>query len=172
MDFLDIYRRFYEPESPLWALLGLHSELVRRRAEQVLDRHPELGADRALVVMGSLLHDIGICRCDAPSIGCHGTEPYLRHGPIGAQMLRALPEETFAPLSREALARICERHTGTGLPGYEPETLEEEIVCYADKFFSKSHPERERNVEQTAEMLSRFGDASVEKFLGWAARFE
>ncbi len=84
------------------------------------------------------------------------------------------------------MARICERHTGTGLtadiiaaqrlalpPGdYRPETLHEQVICYADKFFSKSHPERTRNVEQTARSLERFGEESVRIFLSWAERFE
>jgi uncharacterized protein len=49
----------------------------------------------------------------------------------------------------EKFARICERHTGSGLTAEEivsgglplperdflPETLEEKIICLADKFF-------------------------------------
>jgi uncharacterized protein len=69
-------------------------------------------------------------------------------------------------------ARVAERHTGTGLPGFEPETLEEQVVCYADKFYSKSHPDRVLSVLETAQSLERFGHEGVEKFLGWAKMFE
>ena len=62
--------------------------------------------------------------------------------------------------------------TGTGLPGYEPETLEEEIVCYADKFYSKSSPDHVRSVQETAQSLEKFGHAGVVKFLEWAKQFE
>ena len=62
--------------------------------------------------------------------------------------------------------------TGTGLPGYEPETLEEQIVCYADKFYSKSSPDHVRSVQETAQSLEKFGHAGVVKFLEWAKQFE
>ena len=58
------------------------------------------------------------------------------------------------------------------LPGYEPETLEEQIVCYADKFYSKSNSDHVRTVEETAQSLAKFGQAGVEKFLAWAEKFE
>ena len=54
-----------------------------------------------------MLHDIGIIRCNAPGIQCFGNEPYICHGRIGAEMLRA---EGFPHH-----ARVCERHTGRGL---------------------------------------------------------
>ena len=69
-------------------------------------------------------------------------------------------------------ARVAERHTGTGLAGFEPETLEEQVVCYADKFYSKSNPDHVRSVLETAQSLEKFGHAGVEKFLAWAKKFE
>ena len=53
-----------------------------------------------------------------------------------------------------------------------PETLEEQVICYADKFFSKSHPERERTVEETVKSLEKFGDKGVEIFLKWVEQFD
>lgn len=168
MTVAEIYDLYYPADDALRQLLWRHSQDVARVALEVADSHPELSLNRSILLDGALLHDIGICRCDAPGIHCHGSESYMQHGPLGAAMLRSLPD---ADARTEMLARICERHTGTGLPGYEPETLEEQVVCYADKFFSKSHPERQRNAEQTAAMLSRFGDASVERFMEWHYRF-
>ena len=55
---------------------------------------------------------------------------------------------------------------------YEPETLEEQLVCYADKFFSKSKPDRVLTVEQAAQSLAKFGQEGVEKFMRWAEMFE
>jgi uncharacterized protein len=84
-------------------------------------------------------------------------------------------------------AQVCERHTGTGISReqiirqqlplpldgcYEPETLEEQVVCYADKFYSKSHPEMERTVEQTARSLEKFGEAGLKRFFRWVDMFE
>jgi uncharacterized protein len=97
---------------------------------------------------------------------------------IGGRLLRELGFERHA--------RVCERHTGTGitkvqierqqlplpLADYIPETLEEQLVCYADKFYSKSRPERVLTVVETAQSLEKFGHEGVEKFLAWSRLFE
>lgn len=153
--------------APLEALLLHHSRQVRDHALRVADAHPELPLDRQLLADGAMLHDIGVVLCDAPGIHCHGTEPYIEHGKLGAQLL-----STYETNNKEAISRICARHTGTGLPGYEPETLEEQVICYADKFYSKSHPERTRTPEQTAESLRKFGEAGVKRFWEWHAVFK
>ena len=142
----------------------MHSRQVADRCLKIVAKHKELPVDVQFMEEAAMLHDIGIYRCDAPGIHCHGTEPYLRHGPIGGEILRAegLPRH----------ARVAERHTGTGLPGYEPETLEEQIICYADKFYSKSRLDRVLTVAETAQSLEKFGHEGVLKFLAWAERFE
>ena len=142
----------------------MHSRQVADRCLAIVAKHKELPVDVQFLEEAAMLHDIGIYRCDAPGIHCHGTEPYLRHGPIGGEILRA---EGFP-----RHARVAERHTGTGLPGYEPETLEEQITCYADKFYSKSRPDRVLTVAETAQSLEKFGHEGVLKFLAWAERFE
>ena len=58
------------------------------------------------------------------------------------------------------------------LTDFVPETLEEQIVCYADKFYSKSSPDRVRSVLDAAQSLEKFGRQGVEKFLQWAKIFE
>lgn len=142
----------------------MHSRQVADRCLAIVAKHKELPVDVQFLEEAAMLHDIGIYRCDAPGIHCHGTEPYLRHGPIGGEILRA---EGFP-----RHARVAERHTGTGLPGYEPETLEEQIICYADKFYSKSRLDRVLTVAETAQSLEKFGHEGVLKFLAWAERFE
>ena len=125
-----------------------------------------------------MLHDIGIFKCNAPGIYCFGSEPYLIHGRIGAELLRAegYPKH----------ARVCERHTGAGITKEEiirlnlplphqdflPETMEEKVICYADKFFSKTHPEVEKTIEQAERSLKRFGEEGLERFKGWEKLFE
>jgi uncharacterized protein len=107
-----------------------------------------------------------------------GDQHYIRHGVIGGELLRK------EGLMRHAL--VCERHTGTGLTkaqivsqqlplpaeDFIPISTEEKLVCYADKFFSKSSPDRMRTVEQTAQSLEKFGHEGVEKFLAWSKMFE
>ena len=45
------------------------------------------------------------------------------------------------------------------------------MVCYADKFFSKTHLDRERTVDQVCHSLERFGPDGVERFRRWQERF-
>lgn len=202
MDYLALLHRYYPEDNALRRMLLHHSRQVCARALQIVERHPELGANRNLVEAGAMLHDIGIFLTDAPGIHCHGTAHYILHGSLGAQLLRneaeQLKEKKRQELQRqelqlqeelhfyEALARICERHTGTGLtrqtiierglpdPHQDllPETIEEQIICYADKFYSKSHLERERTIPQTLQSLEKFGDEGVEKFRHWTELFE
>ena len=164
MDYLSIIDKYYPADDELRRILMIHSRQVADRCLAIVAKHKELPVDVQFMEEAAMLHDIGIYRCDAPSIHCHGTEPYLRHGPIGGEILRAegLPRH----------ARVAERHTGTGLPGYEPETLEEQIICYADKFYSKSRLDRVLTVAETAQSLEKFGHDGVLKFLAWAERFE
>ncbi len=164
MDYQAIIDKYYPADNELRRVLLLHSRQVADRCLQIVRKHPELSVDVPFLEEAAMLHDIGIFQCNAPSIHCHGTEPYIKHGPIGGEILRA---EGFP-----RHARVAERHTGTGLPGYEPETLEEQIVCYADKFYSKSSPDHVRSVQETAQSLEKFGHAGVVKFLEWAKQFE
>ena len=83
-------------------------------------------------------------------------------------------------------ARVCERHTGAGLSAREieqqdlplphrdflPETIEEKIICYADKFYSKSHLDRCKTLPQAEKTISRFGDEGLQRFLLWERMFE
>ena len=164
MDYISIINKYYPNDDELRQLLLKHSRQVADRCMQIVRKHKELSVDVQFLEEAAMLHDIGIFKCDAPSIYCIGTEPYIKHGPIGGELLRM---EGFP-----RHARVAERHTGTGLPGYEPETLEEQIICYADKFYSKSSPDRVRTVAEAAQSLEKFGAAGVRKFLDWATRFE
>lgn len=188
MFFQKIIDKFYPSDDNLRRLLLHHSRQVADRALRIAERHPELEVDPIFLENAAMLHDVGIFLTDAPGIYCTGSEPYLLHGRLGAELMRREAAER-APEEAEVcerIARVCERHTGTGLTkenireqhlplpeqDFLPETLEEVIVCYADKFYSKSHPERERTVEQTAQSLEKFGREGVEKFLRWAEMFE
>ena len=178
MDYQAILDQYYTADDDLRRLLLLHSRQVADRCLQICKQHSELCLDEQFVEEAAMLHDIGIRWCHAPSIFCNGEEHYIRHGLIGGKLLRELGYERHA--------RVCERHTGTGITAlqieqqqlplpvgdYTPETLEEQLICYADKFFSKSHPSRVLTVEQAAQSLEKFGQEGVEKFLMWSRIFK
>ncbi|MCQ2256539.1 MAG: HDIG domain-containing protein [Bacteroidaceae bacterium] len=178
MDYKAIIDKYYTEDNELKNILLVHSRAVADKALSICDRHPELNADRQFVEEAAMLHDLGIFRCDADGIQCFGTSPYICHGTIGAEILR---EEGF-PLH----ARVCERHTGTGLTLKQieeqelpvphkdlvPESIEEIIVCYADKFFSKTKLDKEKSVEGAVKSLKKFGEEGVAKFMKWVEMFE
>ncbi len=183
MEYQKIIDHYYKEDTPLRHILLLHSRQVADRALLICNRHPEFGLDRDFVESAAMLHDIGIVRCNAPGIHCHGTEPYIRHGLLGAEMLIAL-QGPHSDL--RAFARVCERHTGAGitkadivqqglpmpLRDFTPETLAEKVICYADKFYSKSRPDHEKTIEEAICSLTKFGDAGVARFKEWVELFE
>jgi len=173
IDCDNIIQRYYTPGNPDYRVLVIHSRQVADLAvalcRRLMAQQPTLEIDVEFVREAAMLHDIGICQTDAPGIFCHGTQPYILHGILGRQMLDQLG------LHRHAL--VCERHTGTGITAAEvveqhlpidpprdllPVTLEEKAVCYADKFFSKSHPgEPPRTLERVRRSLERFGGGTM-----------
>lgn len=177
MDAQRIIDKYYPEDDQLRRIFLSHSGSVADMAVSIAERHPELRADTAFVREAALLHDIGIFLCDAPSIACHGTEPYIRHGLLGARLMRGEGYPRHA--------RVCERHTGAGISlrnilaqqlplphrDFLPETVEEQIVCFADKFFSKTHLGVCRTPEQARAKLQRFGEEGLARFDRWAALF-
>ena len=53
-----------------------------------------------------------------------------------------------------------------------PVSVEEQLICYADKFFSKTPlGEPARSIERVHRSLERFGQATIERFEAMAQRF-
>lgn len=182
VDSLAILKHFYPEDTPLRRLLISHSEQVRDKALAILEKSGKK-LDRQLVADGAMLHDIGIGHCHAPSILCEGTEPYIAHGTIGGRMLREYGAE--CGLDMEPYARICERHTGSGLTAEEirrqklliperdwlPETPEEILVCLADKFFSKSGDRKEKSLARIRHSMEKFEPEALARFEAMCAEF-
>ncbi len=177
MNYKKIIDKYYPEENELKSILLTHSRMVADKAIQISKAHPELHLNEAFLEEAAMLHDIGIFRTDAPGISCFGTEPYIRHGWLGAELMRAegFPEH----------ALVCERHTGTGLTleqiarqnlpvparDMRPVSLEEQVICYADKFFSKTHPEVEKSAERALKSLEKFGQEGLVVFRKWMDLF-
>ena len=177
MDWKIIIDKYYPKDSKLREILLTHSQSVTRRALQIVSLHPELNLDRDFVAEAAMLHDIGIFLTDAAGIHCFGDKPYICHGYLGADLIRG---EGYP---RHAL--VCERHTGAGLslegiiaqdlpvPHREmvPVSLEEQAICFADKFYSKTHLEKEKSVEKARKSLERYGEEGVRRFDNWCEQF-
>ena len=177
MNPLAIIETYYAPNTALYELLVLHSRAVADKALFLANQHPELAIDCKFVEEAAMLHDIGIFLTNAPSLGCYGTHRYIEHGYLGADLLRQ------HGLDKHAL--VCERHTGTGLSladiekqqlplphrDMRPVSMEEQLICFADKFFSKSRLNTELTIEQIRDNLAKFGAENLRVFDHWMSLF-
>jgi uncharacterized protein len=166
----NIIKKYYVEGSELYKILLAHSFSVADKALEITRMHPELNIDKRFVYEAALLHDIGIYLTSAPKIYCFGEYPYICHGFLGAEIMRK------EGLEKHAL--VCERHTGSGLskdyivrhvlplPQRDmlPESVEEKLVCFADKFYSKSGREGVKTVDQIRKHLSKYGVNILQRF--------
>ena len=172
MDYIKLIDKYYAAVPELRHILLTHSRQVADRALAIIDKHPNWQVDRTFVEEAAMLHDIGIIFCDAPKIHCHGSHQYIEHGFLGAELLRS------EGLPKHAL--VAERHTGAGISleqvireelpiperDYCPQSLEEKIICYADKFYSKSHLGEEVALDKIKYNIWKYGH---EGYLRWQA---
>lgn len=170
--------KYYPKDRPIRNILTTHSSLVRDKALRIAQLHPELKADTSILEAGAMLHDIGIIMTKAPGIDCHGSHPYIMHGVLGYELLK---ENGF-----HHIAKIAERHTGAGLSSGEileqglplplrdmlPITIEEQIIAFADKFFSKGHDlTREKTIHEIKMDMQGYGQQQVIRFQTWCEQF-
>ena len=177
MNPIELIDAYYPEDNERKHILLVHSRLVAEKALRIADGHPELNLDKDFLYEAGLLHDIGIFLTNAPGIFCFGDQPYICHGYLGADLMR---REGYP---RHAL--VCERHTGAGLslddiiaqnlpvPHRDmlPVSMEEQVICFADKFYSKTHLEREKTVEKARKSISNFGNVGLERFDHWCEQF-
>lgn len=171
MNPLEIIFKYYPLDNELRRLLLTHSEMVAHKAREVALASGRDDIDMDFLHESAMLHDIGIFLCNAPDLFCKGSEPYIRHGILGADIMR---KEGYP---RHAL--VCERHTGAGLTIEDierqnlplphrdmcPQSIEEKIVCYADKFYSKSgDPTCEKSLEKVEASMARHGTDVLRRF--------
>jgi uncharacterized protein len=167
-----IITKYYPKDSVRYKYYYTHCRAVTDLALKVARMNPDLNANIDFIETASMLHDIGIFLTDAPQIGCHGDKPYICHGYLGRELLEkeGLPE----------IAPICERHIGVGITVEEikrrdlplplrdmtPQSIEEKIICYADKFYSKSAEDltRPKSTEKILKKLSKHGSEKAEIF--------
>ncbi|MDD4776743.1 MAG: HD domain-containing protein [Fermentimonas sp.] len=177
MDPEVIIRKYYKEGTKLYDIYMSHCTDVTNKALDVVNKHPELAVDVKFIEEAGMLHDIGIFKTNAPRIACEGDMPYICHGYLGRDLL------TNEGYSKHGL--VCERHTGTGLSletilnrdlpipkrDMRPQSLEEKIICFADKFFSKSQLGKEKPLKKVRQSLSRHGWHQVEIFDEWCELF-
>lgn len=170
MDYNEIIDLYYPAGTLRRDIFLKHARSVAQKALEIAkQKRLQLKDDE--ITEAAMLHDIGIFMTDAPGIDCHGSAPYIAHGILGAQLLR---DNGFD----EKYARVAERHTGAGisvtdidemslpLPRRDlmPESLLERLICYADKFYSKSGDMKEKSIERVCASMSRHSKSTSQRF--------
>ena len=167
-----LHRRF-SPDDEAFELIYTHCKIVWEIAQHMI-QDKKLDVDRELVKAGCLLHDIGTyaLRHNGRFDGTN----YIKHGILGYNLLK---DEGYD----EKLCRIASHHTGVGLSkedikierlplpaeDFLAETIEEELVMYADKFHSKKPCFN--SYASYMKKVSKFGGLKAEKFADFAFKF-
>jgi len=172
MDPLSIISKYYSPGSLAYNTLIEHSGMVAGKCLEIAEKIKYKAPDISFLKEAAMLHDIGIFLAKAPDIGCYGNRDYICHGYLGRDLL----EKEGLPIH----ALVCERHVGVGLSINDimdrdlplpvrdmlPVTLEEKIICYADKFYSKKPGAlcSEKSLEEIREDIRKYGGDMLQRF--------
>ena len=176
---LAIINKYYTKDSKSYNILIGHSLAVMNKAVKITE-NCGINNDLNFIKEACILHDIGIFATQAPEIGCFGDKPYICHGYVGRQILE------IEGLFKHAL--VCERHSGAGISISEitnnklplperdmiPITIEEIIICVADKFYSKlkKNLSDEKSLEEIYLDLAKFGREKIDLFNYWLSKLK
>lgn len=166
----------HAPSEDAFNLVFTHCQIVLDIAEQLIETS-QIAVDQELVKVGCLLHDIGVYRMYLPD-GTIDHANYIKHGTHGYDLLQ---EEGFS----EVICRIASHHTGVGLgkqeiidadlplppADYFAETLEEQLIMYADKFHTKTTPPKFMLADTYAVKQARFGADKAATFREFQQQF-
>lgn len=180
MNCLDIIGKYYEQGTVLYEILITHGKHVAKKAFDAAKNVSGLNPDLDFIRDAAMLHDIGIFLTNTPKLGCTGKYPYICHGYLGRNLLEKK--------GMYKLALVCERHVGVGITiedirqynlplperNMAPVSIEEQIICYADKFYSKNNDliPKEKSVEDIKLGLEQYGHNKVARFQSWVDMFE
>ena len=166
--------RKYALSQTLLELVWTHSNAVTDIALTLYDsgKFDVTGLSREYLIKAGLLHDVGVYLCqgfewipDQPP----QEKPYVQHVLVGAWILQQEGYDYF-------IVQTARNHTGVGLTAddvqkygldlpvdnYLPESLVEQLVCYAAKYHSKAP--KFKTTQQILESLHRFNGDKVARF--------
>ena len=167
--YFKILKKYSTSEDSFGIVLN-HSLIVLGKSIEIINIKKLYNwIDFDLIVSGCILHDIGVFGVRNSGLDSTKRIDYLRHGILGGKILRkeGLPEE----------ALIAERHIGSGLSkeyimqnnlplpkkDFFPITLEQKLICYADKFHSKSG--KIDTIDSIKKEMKGFGKEPLRRFL-------
>lgn len=177
-DPLKIIEKYYKDNLAARDILIAHGEAVATKALELAERVKDLNPDLEFIKEAAMMHDIGIFLINEPRLYCHGDKPYIAHGYLGRELLEK------EGLPRHAL--VCERHVGVGitienieknnlpLPKRDmtPQSIEEKIICLADKFFSKKDLSSVKTIEEIKSEAAGHGPENTKRVGNLLRKFD
>lgn len=168
----ELLKKYSTSEESFQIVLRHSLEVLAKAIEIIKKKDLYEKIDFDLVINGCILHDIGTFEF----LENKTKNNYICHGIIGAEILRK------EGLENEA--KIAERHTGSGLSkkditangfplpseDFLPISLEEKLVCYSDKFSSKSG--KVQTMEEVEREFMSYGEDSYGRFVELRNFFE
>ncbi len=174
-----IFDKYYKKGSVSYNYLHPHSKCVAELALKIARHNTDKDPDLVFIYEAAMLHDIGIFMTNAEKIGCYGEYQYLAHGFLGRELMdkEGYPE----------IGLVCERHVGVGISAKDvkknnlplpqrdmlPLSLEERIICYADKFYSKNQKtfDKPKSIDKILSKLLNHGTKKPKIFRGFMEEF-
>lgn len=179
VDYFRIIHKYIPPDSWTYPLYIIHCQLVASRAVTIGMRLKLSEESLQFIEEAAMLHDIGIVRTDTPNLYCTGDLPYVCHVIEGRKILEAegLPRH----------AAVAESHIGVGITQQDiieqnlpfpprdifPATLEEQIISFADFFYSKN-PEKlwqEKPLDKIRKSVAKRGQEKSAILEKWIHKF-
>lgn len=163
---LELIHKYFKNNYENEKILIFHLRAVAQKSLEMAKKVKE-PVDMNFLEEAALLHDIGVSQVQFGKEKDPQKPAYIAHGYLGREILE---KEGFP---RHAL--VAERHVGSGLTKEEaktlglperemlPLTIEEKIICVADKFYSKSH-EEEENIQEIRAEFKGYGGNALSRF--------
>jgi uncharacterized protein len=180
VDYFRIIHKYIPPDTLTYPIYIIHVQLVTNKALKIARKLKLSQESQQFIEEAAMLHDIGIIRTHAPEIGCTGDLPYVCHVLEGRKILEAegLPRH----------AQVAESHIGVGISKADiieqnlpfpprdifPETIEEQIISYADFFYSKN-PDKlweEKSLDKVRKSVAKRGKEKAAILEKWIERFK
>lgn len=180
VDYFALIHRYIPPDALTYRVYLPHVAAVTTMAVRVGRRLELTPSQLRFIEEAAMLHDIGIVNVDAEHLGCHGDLPYIAHLEEGRRILESegLPRHAQVAANHVGLGITREEiiAKGLALPPHDifPETLEAQIISWADLFFSKL-PEMlwtQRSPDEVRQKAAaNYGARQARTFDRWREKF-
>ncbi len=77
----------------------------------------------------------------------------------------------FAENAPQVMQRIINEGHEVAAHGCDHWRPQEQVSCFADKFYSKTHLEKEKSIDKARKSLERYGEEGLRRFEHWCEQF-